>query len=87
MEIDLPFLGDDLPEGEAFPTAERQQDPNLSEELQSSTPVAAPMRRKTRAKRIIPADREMELGHRDLVNWNQNYLSNMAEVCMILSQS
>ncbi|KAF2689605.1 hypothetical protein K458DRAFT_475049 [Lentithecium fluviatile CBS 122367] len=78
MELDLPIFGDDLPEGEAFPTASQQRpdDPGAKE---SSSLVVAPVQRKKRAARTIPLDTTLELRNKDLLDWNVNYLQNMKE--------
>jgi meiotic recombination protein REC8 len=75
MDIDLPILGDDLPEGEAFPTA-RHDDDHI-EVIQSTSTVSAPMRKKRRTARVLPIDSRMELRHKDLADWNADYLQNM----------
>jgi meiotic recombination protein REC8 len=75
MDIDLPVYGDDLPEGEAFPAAQHGDD-NI-EVIQSTSTVSAPMRRKPRAARVLPIDSRMELRHKELADWNAQYLQNM----------
>ena len=80
MDLDLPILGDDLPEGDAFvvPT-ERQNGEDATITEDSSSTVAVPQQRKQRKPRTIPADYTMELHNKDLADWNTNYLQNMAE--------
>lgn len=77
MDLDLPILGDDLPEGEAFPAANQQQSSELSEVIQSTSTASAPMRRKRRTARVLPTDLATELRNRDLADWNADYLKNM----------
>lgn len=74
MDLDLPILNDDLPEGEAFPTAPIEQP---SEVAESSSPVVAANSRKRRAARALPIDATMELRNKDLADWSTNYLTNM----------
>ncbi|KAF1963147.1 hypothetical protein CC80DRAFT_487544, partial [Byssothecium circinans] len=79
MEFDLPILGDDLPEGEAFPMGLQQQ-PGISSDVPGSDPmVVAPSRRKKRAARVLSADKTVELRNKDLADWNANYLDNMKQ--------
>ncbi|KAI8934714.1 hypothetical protein NX059_008403 [Plenodomus lindquistii] len=80
MDFNLPNYGDDLPEGEAFSPVDQGQPNETSGEVESSSStVAAPMRRKPRNVRVIPADRTIELRNADLADWNKNYLQNMLE--------
>lgn len=79
MDLELPILGDDLPEGESFPAAARQQPGGSSAAPDNSSIAAVPMLRKKRVAKIIPSDLTMELANRDLTSWNANYLKNMAE--------
>jgi meiotic recombination protein REC8 len=76
MDLDLPYLGDDLPEGEAFPTAGLQSS-DQAEVIHSTSTASAPMRRKPRAPRVLPRDTTIELRNKDLSEWNTNYLENM----------
>lgn len=76
MDIDFPILGDDLPEGEAFPISGQQSSDRI-EIVHSTSTTSAPMRKKRRAARALPTDTSMELRNKDLVDWNANYLSNM----------
>jgi meiotic recombination protein REC8 len=85
MDIDLPILGDNLPEGEAFPVTS-QRHPNDHEVEESSSTVVAPARRKKRAARTIPLDMTMELRNKDLADWNANYLQNMKEAARLKNQ-
>ncbi|PVH92072.1 hypothetical protein DM02DRAFT_576286 [Periconia macrospinosa] len=77
MDLDLPILGDDLPDAEAFSPTAQKQPSHSSDTMDSSPAAAAPIRRKQRAARIIPADTTNELRSRDLADWNDNYLANM----------
>lgn len=77
MDLDLPYFGDDLPEGEAFPVAS-QQSSDPTEILHSTSTASAPMRRKARTVRVLPTDANTTLGHQVLADWNANYLENMA---------
>ncbi|KAF2847713.1 hypothetical protein T440DRAFT_500908 [Plenodomus tracheiphilus IPT5] len=78
QDMDLPNYGDDLPEGQAFPSADQGQFHEHYEVVESSSStVAAPMRRKPRAVRVLPTDRTIELRNADLAAWNTNYLQNM----------
>lgn len=76
MDIDFPVYGDDLPEGETF----SQAGPVLASEqldfTQSTSQASAPVRQKRRAP-VLPHDTTLELGNRDLAEWNKNYLENM----------
>lgn len=73
------MLGDDLPEGEAFPTGGGSLHDQPTELVESSDTVVAPVRRKQRAGRVLPVDATMELRNKDLSDWNTNYLANMKE--------
>lgn len=77
MEVDLPLLGDDLPEGEAFSGGGQQESSDMSELVQSTSTTSAPMRQR-RAARVLPFDTRMELRNKDLADWNANYLENMS---------
>ncbi|KAH7075757.1 Rec8 like protein-domain-containing protein [Paraphoma chrysanthemicola] len=79
-DIDLPLLGDDLPEGQAFPNAALQQSSDPVEVVQSSSTASAPMRKKRRAARVLPTDATLELKNKDLADWNSNYLQNMEAI-------
>ena len=86
MDLDLPIIGDDLPEGEAFPTASREP-LDATEEVASSSPtVVAAARRKRRAARTIPLDTTLELRNKDLADWNTNYLQNMKHAARLKNQ-
>jgi meiotic recombination protein REC8 len=81
MDLDLPVFGDDIFEGEAFPTAQsqfEQMDTGHSSSTVTAT-VTAPMRRKKRAIRAVLTDSTMELRNKDLAAWNAEYLKNMKE--------
>jgi meiotic recombination protein REC8 len=80
MDIDLPLLGDDLPDGEAFPTAGSHQDSDQVEVIHSTSTVSVPMRKKKRNPRVLPIDTRMELRHKDLAEWNANYVQIMDAV-------
>ncbi|KAF1916980.1 Rec8 like protein-domain-containing protein [Ampelomyces quisqualis] len=77
MDVDLPILGDDLPDGEAFPVGDKDQQ---FEVLHSTSTVSAPMQKKRRTARVLPIDTRMELRNKDLAEWNNNYLQNMDAV-------
>ncbi|KAF2798527.1 hypothetical protein K505DRAFT_405148 [Melanomma pulvis-pyrius CBS 109.77] len=81
MELDLPILGDDFPEGEAFPTTAQSQTDEQANVAGSSSTVeataAAPMRRKKRKAKTLLIDSNMELRNKDLADWNAKYLENM----------
>ncbi|KAH7398699.1 Rec8 like protein-domain-containing protein [Phaeosphaeria sp. MPI-PUGE-AT-0046c] len=76
MYVNLPILGDELPDAEAFPTAGHPGSDEV-EVIQSTSTVSAPMQRKWRAPRVLPIDTRMELRNKDLADWNANYLQNM----------
>ena len=80
MEYDLPLPGEDLPEGEAFPTNSHEQS---TEVVESTDTIVAPNRRKQRARRILPIDTTQELRNRDIADWNTNYLANMKEASKV----
>jgi meiotic recombination protein REC8 len=73
------MFGEDLPEGEAFPTGGGSLQDQSSEVVESSDTAVAPNRRKKRTARILPTDTTMELRNKDLLDWNVNYLANMKE--------
>ncbi|KAF2629688.1 hypothetical protein BU25DRAFT_489699 [Macroventuria anomochaeta] len=79
MELDLPIYGDGLPEAEATSSPVDQQHSEPSEVVESSSSVAAPMRRKKRAARALPKDTRLELRNSEILGWNTNYLKNMKE--------
>ena len=79
MDLDLPMFGDDLPEGEAFPTGGNDQHGQGLEVVESSDTVVAHNLRKKRAPRSLPVDMTQELRNTDLANMNANYLANMKE--------
>lgn len=79
MDVDLPMFGDDLPDGEAFPTGGQDPGSNQAEVFHSASTTSAPMRRR-RAPRVLPIDSRMELRNKDLADWNANYLKNMDAV-------
>jgi meiotic recombination protein REC8 len=87
MNLDLPILGDDLPEGEAFPTAGQHRGSEQSEVIQSTSTASAPLRRKPRAPRVMAIDTVMELRNKDLSDWNANYLENMDAAVQAKSQA
>lgn len=86
MDVDHPPIGDDrdLVEAEALlfsrdlPPLVRQTSSAIVIEESPSSEAAA-LRRRVRVAKTIPLDTRMELGNRDLINWNTNYLSNMAD--------
>lgn len=75
--IDLPILEEDLPEADAFLTAEQTQGSEFSEQIQSTSTTSAPMRRKGRAPRTIPKDYTIEISNKDIASWKNNYLASM----------
>jgi meiotic recombination protein REC8 len=87
MDIDLPIFGDDLPEGNAFPTAAPYQGSDRIEVIQSTSTVSAPMRKRKRNPRVLPVDKRMELRNKDLADWNANYVQNMDAVSKAKKQS
>jgi len=85
MDIDLP-IGDgyDLPDPDTVlqPGAiDRFRTPTSSEAvaLNTSPSAVAPFQRNPRIPKIIPLDAATELTSRDLREWTENYLQNMAE--------
>ncbi|KAH8717092.1 Rec8 like protein-domain-containing protein [Phaeosphaeriaceae sp. PMI808] len=87
LDLDLPIFGEDLPEGEAFPTVSQNQNNEQAEVVHSSSTTSAPMRKKTRAPRVLPTDTTMELKNKDLADWNANYLQNMNQAVRLKKQS
>lgn len=79
MDIDLPILGNDLPEGSAFSLIGQQQGSEESEHIESKSSTSASMHRKHRAARTIPKDFETEIQNKELANWKANYLANMQD--------
>ena len=79
IDMDLPIYGDDLPEVEATSSAVDQQPNEHSEIVESSSYVAAPVRRKKRTARALPKDTRLELRNSEIVDWNTDYLKNMKE--------
>ena len=79
MDLDLPIYGEDLPGVAATSSAIDQQPSEHSEVIESSSSVAAPMRRKKRTAKALPQDRRMELRNAEILSWNTNYLNNMKE--------
>jgi hypothetical protein len=79
MELDLPILGDDLPDVDGFPTSVQDPSSDPVEVVQSLSASSAPMRKK-RAPRVLPVDMRMELRNKELAEWNKNYLRNMDAV-------
>jgi meiotic recombination protein REC8 len=80
------MYGDDVIDGEAFPARDNlphsEQHSQSSEQsviIESTSTTTAPMRRRTRAVRTLVTDATVELRSRDLVDWNNNYLDNMAD--------
>jgi meiotic recombination protein REC8 len=80
MDIDLPIFGDDLIDSDAFPTAGSHQGNDQIEVVHSTSTVPAPMRKKKRNPKVLPVDTRMELRHKDLTNWNANYVQIMDAV-------
>ena len=79
MDIDLPVYGDDLPDLEGTSPAADQQYSGHSEIIESSSTVAAPLRRRKRTAQALPQDRRMELRNTEILNWKTDYLNNMKE--------
>ncbi|KAF2272885.1 uncharacterized protein EI97DRAFT_436495 [Westerdykella ornata] len=82
MELDFPNIGEDFPMDDAAAISPDQQQQSSSRVQSDGTfpsSASAPMQRRTRKPKVIPADRTMELRNKDLANWNNNYLHNMAE--------
>lgn len=79
MDLDLPPYGDDVLDVVATSSANEQKPSEHSEVIDSSSSVAAPMRRKKRAAQALPYDRVMELRNSEILSWNTNYLNNMRE--------
>lgn len=77
MEMDLPVYGDELPEVEATPSAANQQTGEHPETIETSSSVAASMRRTKRPAKTLPKDTRLELRNSELLDWNTNYLQNM----------
>jgi meiotic recombination protein REC8 len=80
MDIDFPLLEDDLPDGDAFTTAGSPQGSDQVEVIHSTSTVSAPMRKKKRNPKVLPIDTRMELRHKDLAEWNANYVQIMDAV-------
>lgn len=84
MDIKFP-IGDgyDLPEAETLSPSRLHPQPartsSAANEDDPSPSVAAPLRRRVRAPKIILLDTAVELRNRDLTQWDTNYLNNMAE--------
>ncbi|KAF2116553.1 Rec8 like protein-domain-containing protein [Lophiotrema nucula] len=86
MDVDFPVMfGDEIMDAEAFPTAQQAGDLS-SDALQSSSAVMAPMQKKHRARRVLQPDTANELRSKDLVDWNANYLKNMADATRVKTQ-
>jgi len=82
MDVDLPIdYGYDLPDADTVlpPGAEGQQTSPEAVALDASLSTMAPLRRRVRIPRIIPLDTTIELTARDVKEWTENYLTNMAE--------
>ena len=83
MDLDLPLLGSDLPDGDAFPpnSQDTQNSKDMhnqpSEVLEPSSNVVASLRGRPRGPRVLPIDTVQELRNRDIADWNVNYLANM----------
>jgi len=86
MDVDLPPIagGYNLPEAEplllsrGLPLPVHQTSSAIAIEKSPSSETA-PLRRRVRVAKTIPLDTRMELGNGDLIDWNTNYLSNMAD--------
>ena len=78
-----PIFDDDmplLPDAEPFPI--RQEDSTLAsleQQEMAAGPVTVPMRERARKVRDIPFDDSTMLRSKDLANWKDHYLDNMAE--------
>ncbi|KAJ4994305.1 hypothetical protein SVAN01_00134 [Stagonosporopsis vannaccii] len=79
MEMDLPTYGDDLPDTKVETSTADQWISDRPEVIESSSSIAAPMRRKPRSAKSIPKDTRLELRNSELVDWNTKYLQNMEE--------
>jgi hypothetical protein len=86
MDVDLPPIGDghDLPEAETLLLSGGLQPPvrQISSTIAIEKPPSfelAPLRRRVRVAKTIPLDTRIELRNRDLIDWNNNYLTNMAD--------
>ena len=82
MNFDLPIeYGYDLPDADTVlpPGAEGRQTSPEAVVLDASPSTIAPLRRRARIPRIIPLDTAIELTARDVKEWTENYLVNMAE--------
>ncbi|KAL6710837.1 R8 protein [Coniothyrium glycines] len=77
MDLDLPIFGDDLPEGEAFSSAGHTQASEHSEQVESTSSVSAPMKRKRRIPRTVPRDSTTEIENKEIADWRKKYLHNM----------
>lgn len=86
MDLDFPIIGDDLPEGEAFPTGPNDQQDVPTEVVELSDTASAPNLRKKRTARVLPTDTTNELRNKDLADWNANYLVNMKEAFKVKDQ-
>lgn len=86
MDLDLPILGDELPDADPLTTHAQQQPDNSSQYIESSPAVVAPVRRKQRAARILPVDVTVQLRSKDLLDWNNNYLANMSAASQAKNQ-
>lgn len=84
MDIDFPIFGSDLPEGDAIrPPSEHRPSSDHEGEEEDQATVTAPIKRRTRTRKPIPADQRMELHNKDLSDWNANYLDNMEEAARL----
>ncbi|KAF2017223.1 hypothetical protein BU24DRAFT_366858 [Aaosphaeria arxii CBS 175.79] len=80
MDIDLPQFNDDLPGQDLELLNDDTPLEQPRETIASSTSsLAAPMHRKKRTRRVIPADKNMELRNKVLSDWNVSYLQNMKD--------
>src|SRR5579871_4447417 len=85
MDADLSPIGDGhhLPKAETLlfsrglPLPTRQTSSAIA--IEESPSELAPLRRRVRVAKTIPLDTRMELSNRDLIDWNTNYLNNMAD--------
>ncbi|KAG9205311.1 hypothetical protein G6514_008890 [Epicoccum nigrum] len=78
-DMNLPNHGDDIPADGASPPAVDQQASEHSVVVESSSSVAAPMRRKQRSAKPLPRDTVLELRNNELLSWNANYVQNMKD--------
>ncbi|KAH7392678.1 Rec8 like protein-domain-containing protein [Pyrenochaeta sp. MPI-SDFR-AT-0127] len=87
VDIDFPIYGDDAQDGEAFPSVDQKHSNEQAGSVESSSIVAAPIRRKPRAAHVLPHDTHTELRNKDLADWNINYIENMKNAIRLKNQA